>query len=64
MDKPIIAAIFNPLYDETLLGKHVRGILMEFVKECTSENSHIRCFIKTFFYGSLLEIYIAINTFK
>ena len=53
MNKPIIAAIFNPLYDETLLGKDV-SILMEFVKECTSENSHIRCFIKTFFYGSLL----------
>ena len=53
MDKPIIAAIFNPLYDETLLGKPV-SILMAFVKECTSENSHIRCFIKTFFYGSLL----------
>ena len=53
MDKPIIAAIFNPLYDETLLKKPV-SILMEFVKEGASANSHIRCFIKTFFYGSLL----------
>ena len=53
MNKPIIAAIFNPLYDETLLEKPV-SILMELVKEYTSENSHIPCFIKTFFYGSLL----------
>ena len=63
MNKPIIAAIFNPLYDETLLEKPV-SILMEFVKEGASANSHIRYFIKTFFYGSLPKIYITINTSK